>query len=183
MRITDDTDLREALVRLASPADIRRIAAGVRSADEVRRLYALTADEEESVAYRAAWTLCHLAPAWHAVLHERYDDLASAAITAPHAGLRRLLLALLWRQPQPEPPRVDLLDFCLDAMADPAQPHGVRMYCMKLAYAMCRTQHDLLHEFRALLELIEPDTLPPSLHAVRRNVLAALERNRPLPRR
>ena len=46
-----------------------------------------------------------------------------------------------------------------------------------------RTQKDLLHEFRTLVELLEPDLLPPSLRAVRRNVLAALDRNRPLPRR
>lgn len=82
-----------------------------------------------------------------------------------------------------EPLRVDFLDFCLDAMTDPAQPHAVRMYCMKLACEMCRTQKDLLHEFRTLVELLEPDLLPPSLRAVRRNVLAALDRNRPLPRR
>lgn len=64
-------------------------------------------------------------------------------------------------------------------MTDPAQPHAVRMYCMKLACEMCRTQKDLLHEFRTLVELLEPDLLPPSLRAVRRNVLAALDRNRP----
>ena len=95
-------DLRETLAHVARPADIRRIASGVRSADEVRRLFALTADGEERIAYRAAWTLCHLGPAWHALLHERYDDLAAAAIAAPHAGRRRLLLALLWRQLGPE---------------------------------------------------------------------------------
>jgi len=117
------------------------------------------------------------------VLRDRYDELVAAALDCPHAGRRRLLLALLYRQPQPEPLRVDFLDFCLDAMTDPAQPHAVRMYCMKLACEMCRTQKDLLHEFRTLVELLEPDLLPPSLRAVRRNVLAALDRNRPLPRR
>ena len=116
------------------------------------------------------------------MLRDRYDELVAAALDCPHAGRRRLLLALLYRQPQPEPLRVDFLDFCLDAMTDPAQPHAVRMYCMKLACEMCRTQKDLLHEFRTLVELLEPDLLPPSLRAVRRNVLAALDRNRPLPR-
>ena len=146
-------------------------------------LYALLSAGEEPLAYRAAWTLCHLAPTWDAVLRDRYDELVAAALDCPHAGRRRLLLALLYRQPQPEPLRVDFLDFCLDAMTDPAQPHAVRMYCMKLACEMCRTQKDLLHEFRTLVELLEPDLLPPSLRAVRRNVLAALDRNRPLPRR
>mgnify|MGYP001525579392 CR=1 FL=1 len=146
-------ELRDELLGFTHPSAVRRIASAVRSADEVQALYALLSAGEEPLAYRAAWTLCHL------------------------------LLALLYRQPQPEPLRVDFLDFCLDAMTDPAQPHAVRMYCMKLACEMCRTQKDLLHEFRTLVELLEPDLLPPSLRAVRRNVLAALDRNRPLPRR
>lgn len=169
-------ELRDELLGFTHPS-------AVRSADEVQALYALLSAGEEPLAYRAAWTLCHLAPTWDAVLRERYDELVAAALDCPHAGRRRLLLALLSRQPQPEPLRVDFLDFCLDAMTDPAQPHAVRMYCMKLACEMCRTQKDLLHEFRTLVELLEPDLLPPSLRAVRRNVLAALDRNRPLPRR
>ena len=176
-------ELRDELLGFTHPSAVRRIASAVRSADEVQALYALLSAGEEPLAYRAAWTLCHLAPTWDAVLRERYDELVAAALDCPHAGRRRLLLALLYRQPQPEPLRVDFLDFCLDAMTDPAQPHAVRMYCMKLACEMCRTQKDLLHEFRTLVELLEPDLLPPSLRAVRRNVPAARDRNRPLPRR
>ena len=176
-------ELRDELLGFTHPSAVRRIASAVRSADEVQALYALLSAGEEPLAYRAAWTLCHLAPTWDAVLRDRYDELVAAALDCPHAGRRRLLLALLYRQPQPEPLRVDFLHFCLDAMTDPVQPHAVRMYCMKLACEMCRTQKDLLHEFRTLVELLEPDLLPPSLRAVRRNVLAALDRNRPLPRR
>ncbi len=176
-------NFKDELIRLAHPSGIRRIAASVQSAEEVCELYELLSDEEERLAYRAAWTLCHLAPAWEAVLHDRYDKLVTAALGCPHAGRRRLLLSLIYRQPQPEPLRVDFLDFCLDAMTDPAQPHGVRMFCMKLGYGMCRTDGDLLQEFRALLEIMAPDALPPSLNAVRRNVLAALEKNKPLQKR
>ena len=126
-------ELRDELLGFTHPSAVRRIASAVRSADEVQALYALLSAGEEPLAYRAAWTLCHLAPTWDAVLRDRYDELVAAALDCPHAGRRRLLLALLYRQPQPEPLRVDFLDFCLDAMTDPAQPHAVRMYCMKLA--------------------------------------------------
>ena len=136
-------ELRDELLGFTHPSAVRRIASAVRSADEVQALYALLSAGEEPLAYRAAWTLCHLAPTWDAVLRDRYDELVAAALDCPHAGRRRLLLALLYRQPQPEPLRVDFLDFCLDAMTDPAQPHAVRMYCMKLACEMCRTQKDL----------------------------------------
>ena len=141
-------ELRDELLGFTHPSAVRRIASAVRSADEVQALYALLSAGEEPLAYRAAWTLCHLAPTWDAVLRERYNELVAAALDCPHAGRRRLLLALLYRQPQPEPLRVDFLDFCLDAMTDPVQPHAVRMYRMKLACEMCRTQKDLLHEFR-----------------------------------
>jgi len=178
-----DSGLRDELIRLARPNGIRRIAASVRSAREVGELYALLSDPDEQIAYRAAWTLCHLDAARQADLHDFYDELAAMAVDCPHAGRRRLLLAVLCRQPQPERWSVELLDFCIEKMTDPAEPHGVRMYCMRLAYEMCRTDGDLLHEFRTLLEIIEPQALPPSLCAARRNLLAALERNRPLPRR
>lgn len=132
-------ELRDELLGFTHPSAVRRIASAVCSADEVQALYALLSAGEEPLAYRAAWTLCHLAPTWDAVLRDRYDELVAAALDCPHTGRRRLLLALLYRQPQPEPLRVDFLDFCLDAMTDPAQPHAVRMYCMKLACEMCRT--------------------------------------------
>lgn len=175
--------LRDELLRLARPNDIRRIAASIRSAHEVGELYALLSDPDGQTAYRAAWVLCHIDAARRADLQVFYDGLASAAIACPHAGRRRMLLAVLCRQPLPEHWSVELLDFCIEKMTDPAEPHGVRMYCMKLAYGMCRTNGDLRHEFRTLLEIMEPQALPPSLCAARRNLLAALERNRRLPKR
>lgn len=177
------TDFRKALLQLEAPSDIRRIAENVQSDTEVSALYALLFEADETLAYRAAWTLGHLPPAWNARLCDKRDELVDAVLCCPHAGRRRLLLHLIYRQPQPAPPRVDFLDFCLERMTSSGEPHGVRMFCMKLAYGMCRTDRDLLHEFRTLLEIMEPDLLPPSLRAVRRNVLAALEKNRPLPRR
>ena len=100
-------ELRDELLGFTHPSAVRRIASAVRSADEVQALYALLSAGEEALAYRAAWTLCHLAPTWDAVLRVRYDELVAAALDCPHTGRRRLLLALLYRQPQPEPLRVD----------------------------------------------------------------------------
>ena len=99
-------ELRDELLGFTHPSAVRRIASAVRSADEVQALYALLSAGEEPLAYRAAWTLCHLAPTWDAVLRERYNELVAAALDCPHAGRRRLLLALLYRQPQPEPLRM-----------------------------------------------------------------------------
>ena len=66
-------ELRDELLGFTHPSAVRRIASAVRSADEVQALYALLSAGEEPLAYRAAWTLCHLAPTWDAVLRDRYD--------------------------------------------------------------------------------------------------------------
>ena len=57
-------ELRDELLGFTHPSAVRRIASAVRSADEVQALYALLSAGEEPLAYRAAWTLCHLAPNW-----------------------------------------------------------------------------------------------------------------------
>ena len=59
-------ELRDELLGVTHPSAVRRIASAVRSADEVQALYALLSAGEEPLAYRAAWTLCHLAPTWDA---------------------------------------------------------------------------------------------------------------------
>ena len=70
-------ELRDELLGFTHPSAVRRIASAVRSADEVQALYALLSAGEEPLAYRAAWTLCHLAPTWDAVLRDRYDEPVS----------------------------------------------------------------------------------------------------------
>ena len=76
-------ELRDELLGFTHPSAVRRIASAVRSADEVQALYALLSAGEEPLAYRAAWTLCHLAPTWDAVLRDRYDELVAAALDCP----------------------------------------------------------------------------------------------------
>ncbi|MGN1289838.1 MAG: DUF2147 domain-containing protein, partial [Bradyrhizobium sp.] len=80
----------------------------------------------------------------------RFDGVLRDA--AP--GLRRVRLALLARLPQPDALRVDLLDFCLERMMSAVEAPAVRMYCVKIAHAMCRTEPDLRRELRLCLEAL-----------------------------
>ena len=89
-------ELRDELLGFTHPSAVRRIASAVRSADEVQALYALLSAGEEPLAYRAAWTLCHLAPTWDAVLRDRYDELVAAALDCPHAGRRSRCGSTFW---------------------------------------------------------------------------------------
>lgn len=171
--------LRERLLRMSHPAEVREIAADAGTPDVVQELYGLLFDEETKLVYRAAWVLSRLAATQIAPLGKNYDRLISAAVRTPHAGCRRMLLHLLHRLPQPTIPAVDLLDFCLERMTDPKEPHGVRMLCIKIAYGICRTDPDLRQEFGILLDQLEQEPLPPSLSAACRNIRTARGNRRP----
>lgn len=173
--IITNMHLRERLLQMAHPAEVREIAANAGTPDAVRELYGLLFDEETKLVYRAAWVLSHLSARQIAPLGKNYDRLASVAIRTPHAGCRRMLLHLLHRLPQPASPVVELLDFCLERMSDPKEPHGVRMLCIKIAYDICRTDPDLKQEFEIMLDQLEQEPLPPSLSAACRNIRKAQE--------
>lgn len=100
-------ELRDELLGFTHPSAVRRIASAVCSADEVQALYALLSAGEEPLAYRLRGR-CATSPRHGTPCSgDRYDELVAAALDCPHTGRRRLLLALLYRQPQPEPLRVD----------------------------------------------------------------------------
>ncbi len=177
--------LRERLLQMSHPSEVREIAVDAGTPDAVQELYGLLFDEETKLVYRAAWVLSHLPSAQIASLGKTCDKLVTVVTRTPHAGCRRMLLHLLHllhRLPQPASTAVELLDFCLARMVDPQEPPGVRMLCIKIAYDICRTNPDLRQEFGFMLERLEQQPLPPSLHAVCRNirkVQASRKRNRP----
>ena len=102
-------ELRDELLGVTHPSAVRRIASAVRSADEVQALYALLSAGEEPLAYRAAWTLCHLAPDMgtpcSATATTNWSPRRSTARTRDAGGC----CSRFYRQPQPEPLRVDFL--------------------------------------------------------------------------
>ena len=141
-------------------------------------LYDLVYDDDEKKAFQAAWVLTHLSFKENEWLYQKQNELIDEVLICRHAGKRRLLLNLLLRQPLANPPRIDFLDFCLERMMSVKELPGVQSLCMKLAYELCRPIPELLQELRATLELMEPDLLVPSMYAVRKNVLKAMQKGK-----
>ena len=141
-------------------------------------LYELIYDDDKMVAFQAAWTFTHLSFKGNEWLYNKQDELIDEVLICQHAGKRRLLLNLLLRQPLANPPRIDFLDFCIERMMSVKELPGVQSLCMKLAYEICRPIPELLQELRVTLELIEPDLLVPSMYAVRKNVLKAMQKGK-----
>ena len=89
------------------------------------------------------------------------------------------MLNLLYRQPFPNPPRVDFLDFCLERMMSSEELPGVKSLCMKIAYELCHPIPELMQELKTMLVMMEGD-LVPSIRAVRKNILKAMQKGKSL---
>ena len=175
-------ELKKILSRRIGIRDIAEIVVYVHGDEQrIDRLYALFSHPDDMLAYQALWAATHLTPDDNDRLLSRRNDLIDQVLACSHAGKRRLLLNVLYRQPPACPPRVDFLDFCLERMTAWNEPYGVRSLCMKLAYELCRSLPELLQEYRAALDLMEPGLLPPSLRSVRKNLLKKIEAEKKKP--
>lgn len=117
-------------------------------------LYALTEHEEEKIAWRATWACEKLSILAPSLLISKREELMQRAMQCPHGGIRRLLLNTLLHLPVPKPINVAFLDFCLNGMLSPAETVAGQAVCMKLAYAICLKEPELMGELEAYLENI-----------------------------
>lgn len=139
-----------------------------------QELYDLIFDPDDKIAYHAVWALNHFSLSENEWLYNKQDQLVDEVLTCKHAGKRRVVLNLLYRQPLANPPRVDFLDFCLERMISSQELRGVRSLCIKIAYELCRPIPELLQELKTTLELMDGDQTP-AIRAVRKNVLKAMK--------
>ena len=98
------------------------------------KLYQLTFDEDDRVAFNALHVLSHFDLANNEWLYRKHNNLIDRVMNEKHVGKRRLMLNLLLRQPFEEASlRSDFIDFCIAMITDCPQPYAIRAYCIKLA--------------------------------------------------
>lgn len=144
-----------------------------------QELYNLVIGEDETIGYHAAWIFTHFSSQDNEWLYNKQDQLMDEVQICKHGGKRRVMLNLLYRQPFPNPPRVDFLDFCLERMISSEELPGVKSLCMKIAYELCRSIPELIQELKTTLAMMEGD-LVPSIRAVRKNILKAMQKGKSL---
>lgn len=160
-------DINEIL-RLTHDSDSRK-----------QELYNLVIGDDEAIGYHAAWIFTHFSSQDNEWLYNKHDQLINEVLVCKHGGKRRVMLNLLYRQPFPNPPRVDFLDFCLERMMSGEELPGVKSLCMKIAYELCRPIPELVQELKTMLAMMEGD-LVPSIRAVRKNILKAMQKEKSL---
>lgn len=160
-------DINE-IIRLTHASDTRK-----------QELYNLVIGDDEIIGYHAAWIFTHFSSQDNEWLYKKQDELIDNILVCKHGGKRRVILNLLYRQPFPNSPRVDFLDFCLERMMSSEELPAVKSLCMKIAYELCRPIPELMQELKTMLAMMEGD-LVPSIQAVRKNILKAMQKGKSL---
>jgi hypothetical protein len=173
--------IRETLATRISLNDIHEIISRLQpESGGKQEIYELLFDEDETVSYQAAWALSHFSAKDNEWLYDKQDQLINKAINEHHAGKRRIILQMLYRQPFATPPRVDFLDYCLEKMISKSELPAVQSSCIKLAYEMCRQIPELLGELKSILEMMEPEHLTPATRSARNHVFKAMRSGKSL---
>lgn len=143
-------------------------------AEEVFRL-SLSADEK--IAWHALWVCDVMASLRPELLEGRREQFQKMLLRGDQNGKKRLLLSILFKMSVDKDFSIEVLNKCLDDMVSLRQPPAVCAVAMKLAYKMCLFYPDLMSEFRAILDSMEDDFLPPAVRSTRRNLLKDMRKN------
>lgn len=173
--------LEERLSGRIHMSDIHEIALSVVGNDSKKQgLYNLIFSEDAAAAINSLWIITHFSAHENKWLYSKQDEMIDRLLLATNTFQRRLLLSVLYKQPLAETPRIDFLDYCLNEIISRKEAPGTTALCMKLAYEMCRPIPELLQEFKTTLDILEPNTLPPSLRTTKNNILKAMKTRKSL---
>lgn len=173
-------DFKARLSQRIGMDDINEILRLTHDSDSRKQeLYDLVVGDDEAIGYHAAWIFTHFSSQDNEWLYKKQDQLIDNVLVCKHGGKRRVMLNLLYRQPFPNPPRVDFLNFCLERMMSSEELPGVKSLCMKIAYELCRPIPELVQELKTMLAMMEGD-LVPSIRAVRKNIFKAMKTGKSL---
>lgn len=146
-------DFKARLSQRIGMDDINKILRLTHDSDSRKQeLYDLVIGDDVAIGYYAAWIFTHFSSQDNEWLYTKQDQLIDNVLVCKHGGKRRVMLNLLYRQPFPNPPRVDFLDFCLERMMSGEELPGVKSLCMKIAYELCRPIPELVQELKQCLQ-------------------------------
>ena len=169
MAALTDESLRAVKGELDAQAVYREIK---RTGDFLGFIRQYMHSDDERVARNAFWTLTKATDKELSQLQPILNELIDLALTTPISSVRRLSLNIIERLKMGEDDlRTDFLDFCLEHMADADELPGIQSISMKLAFRMCKFYPELLAEFKAMLESMEPEFFKPAVNCVRNKIL------------
>lgn len=172
-------NLRSKLSQRIGKQYILEIIALIHDNSKQQELYNLLFDQDDKIAYQAAWIMTHFSQEENKWLYDKQDKLIDEVLICRHTGKRRLILAILYKQPLVNLPRVDFLDFCLRLMISKTESFGTRALCLKIAYELCRPIPELKQELQITLEMMDNE-LSPAIQVTKKNILKVITKGKSL---
>lgn len=141
--------------------------------DDFSTLYDLIAHDDITVSWRAIWVCEKISKKNPVLFKGRVQDLADKLLVCQHDGSKRLLLSIMYNLPHSSffQVPISVYDYCLKHMLDLKESAGVQSLSVKLAYKIYCKSPDLLNEFKAYLQNIEPEYYSTAVKTCRRNIL------------
>lgn len=155
--------------------DIKKIVSFVQIDEQLREeLHELALGSDDKLSINALWIMTHFSKEMNKWLYHKQPDFIDKVLVSKNSSQKRLLLALIHKQPITAPINIEFLDYCLNAILLQQEACGIISLCIKLAYEMCKNHPELLQEYQNILNMMDPFLLPPSLQAVRKNMLTRM---------
>ena len=135
-------------------------------------------EQEEQIAFNAAWILSHLpACALHRISPWQYQMVQKAQSTDSPA-VRRLLLTLCLSQPLEQYKSADtsFFDWCLSVLTNPAEQVAIRSLCIKHACNCAAHYPELRSELYLILESLVDTAVSPAVLSAARNTMRKIRR-------
>jgi len=142
---------------------------------DFERVYKLIFDQDEKVAWRAAWACQKISekhPKWF--LDKQFYELAALTISSSHGGIKRGCLSVLKNISLPNEIPVDFINSCFEWMVSAKSPIAVQALSMKILYRICKVEPDFCPELIAYLENVDFEDFSPGFRSTRNNILKAL---------
>ena len=101
LKILGRMNFKDKLSQRIGMADINEILCLIGDNDDRKReLYDLVMGDDEAIGYQAAWVFTHFSDENSEWLYDKQDELIDELLGCKHGGRRRVILNLLYRQPQ-----------------------------------------------------------------------------------
>lgn len=138
------------------------------SKDNIAVLWDLARSDDRMTSVNALWVMTHL-PASDEWLLSLRDEMIDMLLAETDTGKRRMLLQILIEQEySPDEIRTDFLDYSMSKINSECEPYAIRCYCIYAAYKMCCHYPELIAELEGHLDMMQFQTLSPSLKSALR---------------
>lgn len=146
-------EIRATLLQEHSRQNAENVmTAVIQDEDLLSELIALIKSDDVLLAQRAAWPIGLLGTEHYALLKPYVAELITCLDKPLHPAISRNVYRVLQFIEVPEEHEGELFEYCARDLLDPKIPVAIKVFCMTVAYNICKKHSELKPELRLLIE-------------------------------